>query len=80
MDTPAGVCSHDPSPKARSLGVPVSQLMRNLAEEMRKRRRATRGKAHKAPVKILFPLRLSHLPCRVHRAVLPAMLNLSDLF
>ena len=39
------------------LGVSIAQMMRSLAEEMRKRRKARAEElAHKAPVKILFPL------------------------
>ena len=43
--------------QGESLGVSIGQIMRNLALEMRKRRRAfAEEKAQKAPIKILFPL------------------------
>ena len=43
--------------QGESLGVSIGQIMRNLAMEMRKRRRAfAEEKAQKAPIKILFPL------------------------
>jgi tight adherence protein C len=43
--------------QGESLGVSIGQIMRNLADEMRKRRRAhAEERAQKAPIKILFPL------------------------
>lgn len=43
--------------QGESLGVSIGHIMRNLAQEMRKRRRAfAEEKAQKAPIKILFPL------------------------
>jgi tight adherence protein C len=43
--------------RGASLGVSIGQIMRNLAGEMRKRRRAVaEERAQKAPIKILFPL------------------------
>ncbi len=43
--------------QGEALGVSIGQIMRNLASEMRKRRRAmAEERAQKAPIKILFPL------------------------
>jgi tight adherence protein C len=43
--------------QGESLGVSIGQIMRNLADEMRKRRKAAaEERAQKAPIKILFPL------------------------
>ena len=40
-----------------TLGVSIGQIMRDLAQEMRRRRRAVaQERAQKAPIKILFPL------------------------
>jgi len=43
--------------QGETLGVSIGQIMRDLANEMRRRRRATaQERAQRAPIKILFPL------------------------
>jgi tight adherence protein C len=81
IDTPAVRLFARSIAQGETLGVPIGQLMRNLAEEMRKRRKAyAEEKAHKAPVKMLFPLVFLIYPAVFIVLVLPAMLNLGDLF
>jgi tight adherence protein C len=81
VDTPAVRLFARSVAQGETLGVPVGQLMRNLAEEMRKRRKAfAEEKAHKAPVKMLFPLVFLIYPAVFIVLVLPALLNLNDLF
>jgi tight adherence protein C len=59
------------------LGVSIGNLMRNLAEEMRKHRRSVaEEKAQKMPVKILFPLVFMILPAMFIVVLTPAIANL----
>jgi tight adherence protein C len=81
MDTPAVRILARSIAQGETMGVPTAQLMRNLAEEMRKRRRSyAEEKAQKAPVKMLFPLVFLIYPAVFIVLVLPAMLNLENLF
>jgi tight adherence protein C len=49
--------------QGETLGVSIGQIMRDLAQEMRRRRRAVaQERAQKAPIKILFPLVLLIFP------------------
>jgi tight adherence protein C len=49
--------------QGEALGVSIGQIMRDLAQEMRRRRRAVaQERAQKAPIKILFPLILLIFP------------------
>jgi tight adherence protein C len=62
------------------LGVSTGQIMRNLAEEMRKRRRAAaEERAQKAPVKMLFPILFLIFPAIFIVLLLPALLRIGDV-
>jgi tight adherence protein C len=66
--------------QGEQLGVSTGQIMRNLAEEMRKRRRAyAEERAQKAPVKILFPLLFLIFPAIFIVLLLPAILRLNEI-
>ena len=59
-----------------SLGVSMGQIMRNLALEMRKRRRASaEERAQKAPIKILFPLATLIFPALFVVLLAPAVIT-----
>ena len=61
------------------LGISVGQILRSLALEMRKRRRAAaEEKAQKAPIKILFPLIFMIFPAMFLVLLGPAMFALFD--
>jgi tight adherence protein C len=65
--------------QGESLGVSIGQIMRNLAEEMRKRRRAfAEEKAQKAPIKILFPLVGLIFPAIYAILLAPAVLSFTS--
>jgi tight adherence protein C len=81
MDTPAVRLFARSIAQGETMGVPTAHLMRNLADEMRKRRRSyAEEKAQKAPVKMLFPLVFLIFPAVFIVLMLPAMLNLRELF
>ena len=61
--------------QGESLGVSIGQIMRNLADEMRKRRQAlAEERAQKAPIKILFPLVALIFPAIFVVLLVPAIL------
>jgi tight adherence protein C len=65
--------------QGESLGVSIGQIMRNLAEEMRKRRRASaEERAQKAPIKILFPLVGLIFPAIYVILLVPALLSFTS--
>jgi tight adherence protein C len=67
--------------QGENLGVAIGSIMRSLAEEMRKRRRAAAEKqAQKAPVKILFPLVFLILPAFVLTILAPPVIQIFESF
>jgi tight adherence protein C len=64
--------------QGESLGVSIGQIMRNLAHEMRSRRRANaEERAQKAPIKIMFPLAGLIFPSIFVVLLAPAVLSIT---
>jgi tight adherence protein C len=67
--------------QGETLGVSIGQIMRNLAVEMRKRRRGqAEERAHRAPIKILFPLIFLIFPAMFVILLAPAVFSLMEAF
>jgi tight adherence protein C len=65
--------------QGETLGVSIGQILRNLADEMRKRRKAKAEElAQKAPVKMLFPLVFLIFPAMFVVLLLPALIAIGD--
>ena len=65
--------------QGEQLGVSTGQILRTLADEMRKRRKAAaEERAQKAPIKMLFPLLIFIFPSLFVIILLPAILSISD--
>lgn len=63
--------------QGETLGISIGQILRNLAVEMRKRRRAdAQERAQKAPIKILFPLIFMIFPAMFVIVLGPAIIAL----
>jgi tight adherence protein C len=67
--------------QGETLGMSIGQVMRNLALEMRKQRKAAaEERAQKAPIKLIFPLVFLIFPAMMIVLVVPALLNLANYF
>jgi tight adherence protein C len=67
--------------QGETLGVSIGEIMRNLATEMRKRRRANaEERAQKAPIKILFPLIFLIFPAMFVILLGPAIFQFLEAF
>jgi tight adherence protein C len=63
--------------QGEALGISIGQVMRNLAVEMRKRRRSSaEERAQKAPVKMVFPLVLLIFPPMLVILIVPAIVSI----
>jgi tight adherence protein C len=78
-DTPAVSTFVRAMVQGERLGISIGQILRNLALEMRKRRRAAaEERAHKAAIKILFPLALLIFPAMFVIILGPALYQIFD--
>jgi tight adherence protein C len=67
--------------QGETLGVSIGEIMRNLATEMRKRRRSNaEERAQKAPIKILFPLIFLIFPAMFVILLGPAVFQFLEAF
>jgi tight adherence protein C len=66
--------------QGEKLGVSIGTTMRNLAQEMRKRRKASaEERAQKMPIKMLFPLLFFIFPAIFIVLLVPAFIQISNL-
>jgi tight adherence protein C len=80
-DTPAVATFVRAMVQGERLGISIGQILRNLALEMRKRRRAAAEEcAHKAGIKIIFPLAFLIFPAMFVIILAPALYRIFDTF
>lgn len=80
-DTPAMKAFVRAMSQGEKMGISTGQIMRNLAHEMRHRRRSTaEEKAQKTPVLMLFPLVFLIFPAMFIILMTPAVINLIHSF
>jgi tight adherence protein C len=80
-DTPAMKAFVRAMAQGEKMGISMGQIMRNLAGEMRSRRRArAEEKAQKTPVMMLFPLVFLIFPAMFIILMTPAVINLVNGF
>jgi tight adherence protein C len=66
--------------QGEKLGVSIGMTMRNVASEMRKRRKAAaEEKAQKMPIKLLFPLVFLIFPAIMIVLLVPAFIQISEI-
>jgi tight adherence protein C len=66
--------------QGEKLGVSIGMTMRNVATEMRKRRKAVaEEKAQKMPIKLLFPLVFLIFPAIMIVLLVPAMIHIAEV-